>query len=265
MPRNLAIAPTVEPIHLADAKAQCGAYADQTDDDTRISGLIATARAHAEGATWCSLVLQTWDMTLDCFPGEILLQGPVRAVTSITYVDSDGATQTLASSEYTVDTKSTVCRVVPAYGLCWPSTREHINSVTIRYKAGYVTPATATTTTDTLSAPGHTHANGDVVRLTNSGGALPAGLSAITNYFVVGAAAGTLQLSLTESGATIDITGTGTGTHFIGAVPEGIMQAMKLLIDHWYRNRGATGDFPVHEIPFGAERLLLDNAVKRFA
>lgn len=265
MPRNLVVAPTAEPIHLAEAKAQCGAYADQTDDDTRISGLIATARAHAEGATWCSLVLRTWEVTMDRFPAEILLQGPVRAVASIQYVDANGATQTMDAADYTVDTKSTVCRVVPAYGLCWPPTRDHVNSVTVRYTAGYAVPFSVNTTADTISAPGHGHANGDVVQLTNSGGALPAGLAPNTNYFVIGATNNTLQLSLTSGGAAVDITGTGTGTHFIGAVPEGIMHAMKLLIDHWYRNRGASGDFPVNEIPFGAERLLLDNAVKRFA
>jgi uncharacterized phiE125 gp8 family phage protein len=264
MPRNLVAGPAAEPINLAEAKAQCGAYADQTDDDARISGLIATARAEAEAATWHSLVLQTWEMTLDAFPCKIELYGPVRSVVSITYVDHDGVTQTLPASDYTVDTKSSVCRIVPAYSLSWPSVRDHLNSVTIRYKAGFVVPFTAVAGTDVITAAGHTFSNGAAVQLSNSGGALPAGLSANTDYYVINVSGNTLKLSATDGGAAIDITGAGTGTHFIGVVPSGIRQAMLLMIEHWYRNRGATSDFQTYEIPYGAGMLLSDNSVKRF-
>ena len=57
-------------------------------------------------------------------------------------------------------------------------------------------------------------ANGMRVQVSSSGGAVPAGLVAATNYYVVGAnaQAGTCQLSATLGGAAINITDAGTGT-----------------------------------------------------
>ena len=58
-------------------------------------------------------------------------------------------------------------------------------------------------------------ANNDTVQFENSGGALPAGLAAGTQYFVVNVAAATLQVSETFGGSAVNITGTGSGTHTI--------------------------------------------------
>ena len=58
-------------------------------------------------------------------------------------------------------------------------------------------------------------ADNDTVQFTNSGGALPAGLAAGTQYFVVNVAAATLQVSETFGGSAVNITGTGSGTHTI--------------------------------------------------
>jgi uncharacterized phiE125 gp8 family phage protein len=58
-------------------------------------------------------------------------------VTSIKYIDTAGTEQTLAASEYTVDGASEPGRIVPAYNVSWPSTRGHINDVTVRFVAGY--------------------------------------------------------------------------------------------------------------------------------
>ena len=58
-------------------------------------------------------------------------------------------------------------------------------------------------------------ADNDTVQFTNSGGALPAGLAAGTQYFVRDAAAATLQVSETFGGSAVNITGTGSGTHTI--------------------------------------------------
>ena len=58
-------------------------------------------------------------------------------------------------------------------------------------------------------------ANNDTVQFENSGGALPAGLAAGTQYFVRDAAAATLKVSETFGGSAVNITGTGSGTHTI--------------------------------------------------
>jgi hypothetical protein len=72
---------------------------------------------------------------------------------------------------------------------------------------------TANATTNTFTAVAHGLANGDKVQLTNSGGALPTGLSLLTSYYVISVTADTFQLAATPDGAAIDISDAGTGTH----------------------------------------------------
>jgi hypothetical protein len=67
----------------------------------------------------------------------------------------------------------------------------------------------ADVTADTLTSPAHGFINTN--RVIVRGGTLPTGLTADTKYFVVGAAADTFQLSLTEGGAAINITAVGQG------------------------------------------------------
>ena len=71
-----------------------------------------------------------------------------------------------------------------------------------------------------ISWPLHGLANGALVRLATTG-ALPTGLTAGTDYYVVGSAAGTFQLALTPGGAPITTTGTQSGVHTATAVPAG--------------------------------------------
>ena len=76
---------------------------------------------------------------------------------------------------------------------------------------------TADAGTDTLTAASHGLVNDQrvSVRLQDPAGAtdaLPAGLQAKTAYFVVGATAGTFQLSTSVGGGAVDITDAGTGT-----------------------------------------------------
>lgn len=133
---TLNAAPATDPLTLAEAKAHLRVTA--TDEDALITSLITAATDSAEIFTGRALVTQTWDLTLDSFPCVIEVpKPPLVSVTSITYIDTDGATQTLATTEYTVDTKSEPGRIVPAYGKYWPSTREVPNAVTIRFVAGY--------------------------------------------------------------------------------------------------------------------------------
>lgn len=74
-------------------------------------------------------------------------------------------------------------------------------------------------TTDICTATAHGYFTGDRVRLTNSGGALPAGLAAATDYYVIKLTADTFKLATTDAlataGTAVDVTGTGSGTHSI--------------------------------------------------
>lgn len=137
MALTLVTAPVGEPFTLTDAKDHLRITIDT--EDSLINALIVSAREFAEGNTRRALITQTWDLTLDAFPDAIEVPlPPLQSVTSVTYIDTAGTTQTLvANTDYTVDTKSEPGRIVPAYGKSWPSTRDIVNAVTVRFVAGY--------------------------------------------------------------------------------------------------------------------------------
>lgn len=77
----------------------------------------------------------------------------------------------------------------------------------------------ASTTLDTLTATTHSYANGDgPVTVTNSGGALPGGLAASTNYWIGVVDANTIKLykslaDVLSGAAAVDVTSSGSGTN----------------------------------------------------
>jgi uncharacterized phiE125 gp8 family phage protein len=139
MALTLVTGPTVEPISIAEAKDQC--RIDITDDDVLIGSLIVAARRVAEMVLRRALITQTWDYVADAFPAGdrlVLPRAPLQSVTSITYVDSDDASDTVASGDYQVDTDSVPGRVVLKSGSTWPSVTLRVaNGVTVRFVAGY--------------------------------------------------------------------------------------------------------------------------------
>jgi len=80
---------------------------------------------------------------------------------------------------------------------------------------------TAVAANDTITSAAHALENGSIIQVSNSGGALPAGLSASTNYYVIDATTDTFKLSATYFGSAIDITDAGTGTHTFNAISGG--------------------------------------------
>lgn len=137
-------APADEPLTLAEAKAHLRVTTD--DEDTLIASLIVVAREHVEEITGLAFITRTLEYALNAFPrkternplGAIWLpRPPLQSVTSITYTDTDGATQTLSAALYSVDARSMPGQIVPAYGESWPGTRAVLNAVVVRYVAGY--------------------------------------------------------------------------------------------------------------------------------
>jgi uncharacterized phiE125 gp8 family phage protein len=160
---SLVTAAASEPVTLDEAKRQIR-RTDVSDDDAYLEDtLIPAVRERAERETFRQLITATWDLKLDRFPWPEDLspweqwrypQGvikvplpPLQSVTSISYVDGNGATQVWASSEYIVDApagpKAARGRITPVYGVSWPTTREQINAVTVRFVCGYGTSHTA--------------------------------------------------------------------------------------------------------------------------
>lgn len=68
-------------------------------------------------------------------------------------------------------------------------------------------------TTDIITSAAHGLSEGDCIWVSNSGGALPTGLSASTDYYVINPTTDTFKLSTVRGGSAVDITAAGTGTH----------------------------------------------------
>lgn len=115
-------------------------------DADLVAAYVAAAEAHLDGANGVLgrvLVTQAWEMTLARFPrpGQHFIEvplPPLQDVTSITYVDETGQTQTLASNTYHVIEDATApAQIVLAYGESWPATRRQAEAVTVTFTAGY--------------------------------------------------------------------------------------------------------------------------------
>lgn len=140
--------PTVEPLTLAEAKLFL--RVETGEDDPLITDIMRAARMHLERVCWRAFITQTWKTRLDAFPvaGEddaeddtiTVCDAPIQSVSSLTYVDSAGATQTLSSLAYEVDIYN--ARLRPVAGTSWPATKDVLNAIVITYVCGYGAAAT---------------------------------------------------------------------------------------------------------------------------
>ena len=137
MRTRLVTAPAALPVTLAEVKAYCGVEHDA--DDALILSFLAAAVGRCQDITGRQLVESMWDLLLDAFPsGEILFPGaPLQSVESITYVDVDGATQSVDAALYVVDPVNVPGLVYPAFGERWPQVRDQRNAVVVRYTSGW--------------------------------------------------------------------------------------------------------------------------------
>lgn len=132
------VAPTQEPVTVAEIKHD--RRITTTDDDDYLDSLITAARLYVESYTGRALVSATHIGYMDHFPstGIITLDyPPLSSVTSLQYVDGDGATQTFSSGNYTVDASGVKGRITLNYGQSWPEYRAQHNAITITFVAGY--------------------------------------------------------------------------------------------------------------------------------
>jgi uncharacterized phiE125 gp8 family phage protein len=142
--------------NVADANLGVQAPTVNTTLDPEISGWITAARQLCETITHRAFITQTWDLMLDGFPmwstvetdGRLVDAGaiwlpkpPLQSVTSVSYVDTSGATQVWSAANYTVDAPSgptaRMGRVTPGWSIYYPVAREVPNAVTVRFVAGY--------------------------------------------------------------------------------------------------------------------------------
>jgi uncharacterized phiE125 gp8 family phage protein len=141
MPSYRTVAPTVEPITLAEVKSHIRQDASVGSiEDSMLTRWIKSAREQAENLTQRYFVEQTWRLELDAFPAAIELpRGPVLSVQSVKYQDSNNVQQTLDPADYTVDKNGRYTSyIVPAYGKTWPTTYPAFHSTNTELMCGYV-------------------------------------------------------------------------------------------------------------------------------
>lgn len=130
-------------ISVANARTHLRLASDGTQDGL-LTTYLAAAHAKAEHYTNRPIGEQTRELALDEFPcGAIDLGEGVTAITSITYVDTDGNEATVSTSDYTLDDYSTPCWAVPGLDVTWPSTAAVANAVKVRFVCGGDAKATA--------------------------------------------------------------------------------------------------------------------------
>jgi len=138
---------TVEPsesaISLQDARDQL--RVTQPQGNARIQRYIDAAVAAAEDHLGRGLVTQTWQLTLPYFADIIWLPmaAPLQSVTTVKYYDTNGTLQTLATSNYVVDTGSRPGRVLRAANQSWPGLQSGrvAGRVIVTYVVGWTDPA----------------------------------------------------------------------------------------------------------------------------
>lgn len=121
-PSTVTVAPTVEPVSLAEAQEQCGA--PENDFTPTLTRLIKAARAHVEeycNAVWAE---QTIASRCDSFSDFARLpHGPLKAVQTIEYVDTDGDAQVVSEAAYEARKDGLEPSIALKHGQSWPSIR----------------------------------------------------------------------------------------------------------------------------------------------
>lgn len=134
----VSVAPTTEPVSLAEVRQHLRMDDDFFDHDEMLTGLIIAARQSCEDFCKRAFMTQTVVAKLDDFSDLIVLPWPrVSSVSSIQYLDTDGNSQTLSTSYYNAHMVGDAAAVELAYGYTWPGVYSQKNAVTITFVSGY--------------------------------------------------------------------------------------------------------------------------------
>ena len=135
---QLVTAPTEEPVTLARFKEHVGIPSSDNNNNQELRQCLIAAREFVENYRDRQFVAGTWREAFDRFPWEFRpLKNPLQSVTSITYTDTAGDSQTVAAATYVVDTYAEPGRIALASAQSWPTPLAEINTVLLTYVAGY--------------------------------------------------------------------------------------------------------------------------------
>ncbi len=142
----MALKRTVDPTELPVTLGEIKAHLNETDaaKDPEVTTYMFSVVDQLDGPMGIlnrALCTQTLELTLNGFPRVIVLPlSPLISVTSVQYIDSNGATQTFSSANYRVLNAAIPTekgRIELAYGEVWPTVRNIEQNVTVTYQAGF--------------------------------------------------------------------------------------------------------------------------------
>jgi uncharacterized phiE125 gp8 family phage protein len=138
------VTPPVAPV-LTLAEAKSHLRVGHSDDDSTIVALEQAATRHCEQWTGRAFVDQIWDLYLDSFPGTNAMEikiplPPLIQIVQIAYDNSTGDETIVPVNGYFVDSVSEPAWLVPQLGASWPTTIDAINTVRVRFRAGFMSP-----------------------------------------------------------------------------------------------------------------------------
>jgi uncharacterized phiE125 gp8 family phage protein len=135
------------PVPLEDARQQLR-MDELAHDDAYVEGLIYAQCSYVENQYACALLSKTIEEYHSEFPVFIsdplwLRIAPFQSITSVKYVDSDGAEQEWSSSEYDTKIMKSGAFIIPKPAFSWPTDlADRPDAVKVTYEAGYgSTPA----------------------------------------------------------------------------------------------------------------------------
>lgn len=131
------VAPTESAISLTTAKAALRIL--NTDEDDLITDIISSVEEHAQNILNRQLEVATYELYTNDFIST-LPKNPIKSISKIEYMDTDGAYVELDSSTYYLYSHNGIGCI--NYGFI-PSTKEHQRAVKITFVCGY----------DTIPAP----------------------------------------------------------------------------------------------------------------
>ena len=143
---------------VTDAEAKAHLRVDHEDENSLIGALRDAACNHVE--LYCGVRFNTQTLTLKCdaFSDFARLpEGPIASISSISYLDTDGASQTLAGTVYELRANGYESAIVLKYNQAWPFIRPG-SQITVTAVAG-AAAAPADVKAATLLLIGHLYQN----------------------------------------------------------------------------------------------------------
>lgn len=125
--------PSTLPITTSEAKRHLNLSESDDAHDQVLEQYIAAATQQFETDCNRALITRTMRVRLPEFAEFRFAVGPVVSITSVVYRDRDNATQTLAATEYALDTSRDMFRIVSD---ALPETFDRWDAVTINYTIG---------------------------------------------------------------------------------------------------------------------------------